>query len=373
MQRHVIPIISSGRDLVCTAETGSGKTAAFLLPLVNQIFQNPPEMVTLGVFIRPLVLIICPTRELCTQIYEESLRLTYRSFVKCANLLGGHPVSPQCSAMKGSLIVVCTPGRILDLLRRKLVDLSSLRTVVIDEADKMLDQGFRDMMIGIISKFGAPKNIQKLLFSATLPSKTQELAARIMKEDFLFIAIGKIGKLSETVEQVIVKSSSSEKIDLAADMICRVRDSNPSGALILLFVNRKVSVSSVAVHLGRCISGMRILSLHGGMDQPARTASYASFLNNRFAVLVTTDVSQRGLDISRLQAIINFDMPPTIEAYTHRIGRVARLGRPGLAISILTNSDYGIAGPLVQLLEDSNCKVPKFLKTMVSGGYDHAL
>ncbi len=318
IQAHSLPLILAGKDVIAKAKTGSGKTAAFGIGLLS-------EMVVSNSRIQALVL--CPTRELADQVGKELRRLArFTENIKVLTLCGGAPFGPQLSSLEhGAHIVVGTPGRLLDHLRRGSLDLSSLRTLVLDEADRMLDMGFYDDISTLIA--AAPKKKQTLLFSATYPESIITMSAEIQHEA-VEISVDETHEAG-TIEQMLYEVDKDERAAAVARILSHYR---PESTLV--FCNTKIDCQSVADALVEW--GFSALPIHGDMEQRERDEVLVRFANKSVSVLVGTDVAARGLDIKELSAVINYELSRDPEIHIHRIGRTGRAGEQGLAISLMT-------------------------------------
>jgi len=331
IQAMSIPKLLAGKDLIGQAATGSGKTAAFSIPLLERIDTKTRQL---------QALVLCPTRELCEQIARELRKLgRYKKDIQVLTLSGGHPVFLQLKSLEhGAQVAVGTPGRIVDHLKRKSLDLSHIQTIVLDEADRMLDMGFRDHIEGILKK--TPPERQTSLFSATFPPTIEGLSKRYQREP----------------ERVTVETTELEHPDI--DQICyRTRHDVKTDALVtflksrvldsvLVFCNLKIRVDEVVEDLRR--AGLSADKLHGDLDQGQRERVMAKFRNHSTRILVATDVAARGIDVVGLDAVINYDMPNDPEQYVHRIGRTGRAGATGLAVSFVT----GIEGAKLERIRE---------------------
>jgi len=321
IQAQSLPHVLKGRDLIAQAKTGSGKTAAFGIGLLEQI--NPR-------FFGVQALILCPTRELADQVGKELRRLARSTpNIKLVLLCGGKPFGPQKGSLQhGAHIVVGTPGRIQDHLRKETLRLDGLKTLVLDEADRMLDMGFFDVMTEIIAQ--TPKNRQTLMFSATYPNTIKTMCRSIQRNP------------------VTVTVEAEHKPGVIEQVFYEVKKHERNNTLLALFEHYKPDNALVFCHTKRqCdeVAGflrdrqIEALAIHGDLDQRERDQVLVRFSNNSCPVLVATDVAARGLDIKSLQAVINYELPRDPEIYIHRIGRTGRAGEKGLALSIFTESE----------------------------------
>jgi ATP-dependent RNA helicase DeaD len=319
VQEKVIPVmLESERDIIALAQTGTGKTAAFGLPLVNKINTSKSAGVQ--------VLILCPTRELCLQITDDMISFSkYMPDLHILPVYGGSSIDNQIRALKkGIQIIVATPGRMLDLINRKSVDLSTVKNVVLDEADEMLNMGFIDSLNDILKV--VPKERRTLLFSATMPDRVASIAANYMNTP-LEIVIGSRNSGSENIKHLCYTVSSKDKYNA----LKRIVDYNPN-IYGIVFCRTKRETGEIAEKLIR--DGYNAEALHGDLSQVQRDYVMQKFRIGNIKLLVATDVAARGLDVSDLTHIINFNLPDDIETYNHRSGRTGRAGKTGTSVVI---------------------------------------
>lgn len=315
VQAQSLPPILQGRDVVAQAQTGSGKTAAFALGLLSTLDAET---------IRLQGLVLCPTRELADQVSREIRRLArFIPNVKVLTLCGGVPLRPHLASLAHEPhIVVGTPGRLLELLEKDALPLQALKVLVIDEADRMLDMGFADAMRGIIRR--APGKRQTLMFSATIPDAIREIS-RDFQQDPVDISVA--AEDESRIEQTFFEVEPERKVDALAMLLLKHR---PESAVV--FCNMKKDVRNVSNDIAE--RGFSVLALHGELDQREREEMLVQFANRSCNVLVASDVAARGLDISELPMVVNFDIPQDADTYIHRIGRTGRAGRRGLALNL---------------------------------------
>lgn len=321
VQEQSLPHVLKGRDLIAQAKTGSGKTAAFGIGLLERI--NPR-------FFGVQALVLCPTRELADQVGKELRRLA-RSIpnIKLILLCGGKPFGPQKGSLEhGAHIVVGTPGRIQDHLRRETLKLDGLKTLVLDEADRMLDMGFFDVMTEIISQ--TPKNRQTLMFSATFPEAIKKMCRRIQRDPVMVTVESEHN--TDVIEQLFYEVKKHERNNTLRALFEHYK---PQSALV--FCHTKRQCDDVASYLRD--HKIEALAIHGDLEQRERDQVLVRLSNNSCPVLVATDVAARGLDIKSLQVVINYELPRDPEIYIHRIGRTGRAGETGIALSIFTESE----------------------------------
>jgi len=322
IQLQSIPLLLAGKDVVGQSRTGSGKTAAFGLPI----------LVKVRVKVRRLqALILCPTRELCAQVARELRKLGRRHpGLQVLELAGGQPIRPQIFSLeKGAHIAVGTPGRVLDLLRRNVLDLKLVSTVVLDEADRMLDMGFEEDMEQILGAL--PEKRQTVLFSATFPPSI-EVMSNSYQSAPIRVAIDSGEQKSPAIRQIVYETVAEEKV---VTLLRVLQDLNPQSAIV--FCNFKVVVADVVKALSS--AGISAGALHGDLEQFERDRMMAKFRNRSVRVLVATDVAARGIDVEALDLVVNLDLPSKPDTYVHRIGRSGRAGKVGLAISIATGRE----------------------------------
>uniref|UniRef100_A0A0K8S8X9 RNA helicase n=1 Tax=Lygus hesperus TaxID=30085 RepID=A0A0K8S8X9_LYGHE len=369
VQKHAIPIIMSRRDVMACAQTGSGKTAAFLVPILNQMLDggpvNTPQRYGGRRKLYPLGLVLAPTRELATQIYEESRKFAYRSRLRPSVVYGGAPVGDQMRDLdRGCHLLVATPGRLVDMLDRGKIGLENCRFLVLDEADRMLDMGFEPQIRRIVEKDSMPPTgeRQTLMFSATFPKEIQILA-RDFLDNYIFLAIGRVGSTSENITQKIVWVEEQDKRAFLLDLLEAARQ-NQEDSLTLVFVETKKGADSLEDYLYR--SGYPVTSIHGDRTQKEREEALKNFRSGQTPVLVATAVAARGLDIPHVKHVINFDLPNDVEEYVHRIGRTGRMGNLGLATSFFNDKNRNLVRDLVDLIVDSKQELPSWLETLCS-------
>ncbi len=331
VQAASLPLALAGHDLIVQAKTGSGKTVAFALPLLAKL--NVPQFAVQA-------LVLCPTRELADQVTQEIRRLARaEDNVKILTLCGGSPVRPQLASLEhGAHIVVGTPGRVLDHLDRETLRLEALTTLVLDEADRMLDMGFADDIAKVAAR--CPKQRQTLLFSATYPEGVTKLAGRFMRQPQEVTLREKHDH--SMIRQRFYEVKEAERLHAVGLLLDHFR---PASALA--FCNTKQQCRDlVAVLKGQ---GIVALELHGDLDQRDRDQVLVQFANGSCSVLVATDVAARGLDIAQLEAVINVDITPDVEVHTHRVGRTGRAGEAGWAFSLASMDEMGRVGRIDEM------------------------
>lgn len=365
VQKNSIPIIQAGRDLMACAQTGSGKTAAFLVPTLDRMLamggppQPPPGRGGRRACF-PTALVLAPTRELASQIHEEGLKFCHQSGILSRVVYGGADVRDQLRQLeRGCDLIVATPGRLVDMVERGRVSLECIRFFILDEADRMLDMGFEPQIRQITYELGLPEKDyrQTLMFSATFPKEIQQLASDFLK-DYLFLAVGRVGSTTDFIQQRIEYAEEHSKRDMVINLL------NSIPGLTLVFVETKRGADALEDFLIR--EGYPATSIHGDRSQPEREDALRSFRSGRTPIMVATDVAARGLDIPNVTHVINFDLPNDVDDYVHRIGRTGRAGNSGLATALINEKNRNIVRDLVELLSEANQEVPPFLSQMSS-------
>jgi ATP-dependent RNA helicase RhlE len=337
VQQQVMVPILQGKDIIASAQTGTGKTAAFLLPLVHKLITEPHDEHLIN------VLIIVPTRELAVQIAQNLEGLSYFTDVSSIAVYGGGDggsFSAEKKALSSGVdVVVCTPGRMIAHLNMGYVKMQSLKYLVLDEADRMLDMGFHDDIMKIISYL--PKKRQNLLFSATMPMKMREMARKILHNpEEINIAVS---KPPEQIVQEAFVVYEPQKIPLVKDLL-RSRDFQS----VIIFCSKKQNVKQLAAVLKR--SGLSIEEIHSDLEQAQREQVLQDFRNKKLRILVATDILSRGIDIEDIDLVINFDVPNDGEDYVHRIGRTARAASAGTAYTFISEGEQRKFLQIEQLL-----------------------
>ncbi|KDN46135.1 DEAD-domain-containing protein [Tilletiaria anomala UBC 951] len=368
VQKYSIPIVEQGRDLMGCAQTGSGKTGGFLFPILSALFTHgppppPPEMANGGHGRRkafPSTLILAPTRELVSQIYEEARKFTYRSWVRPAVVYGGADIGQQLRQIeRGCDLLAATPGRLVDLMERSRISLANVRFLVLDEADRMLDMGFEPQIRRIVDGEDMPGVMarQTLMFSATFPRDIQLLAKDFLKE-YVFLSVGRVGSTSENITQKIEYVEDEDKRSVLLDVLA----SMPSGGLTLIFVETKRMADILSDFLLR--SNIAATSIHGDRTQQERERALQLFRTGKTPIMVATAVAARGLDIPNVTHVVNYDLPSDIDDYVHRIGRTGRAGNTGVATGFFNRGNRNITRDLMDLLKEANQEVPSWLEAV---------
>ncbi|KAM6289868.1 putative ATP-dependent RNA helicase DDX4 [Aegotheles albertisi] len=359
VQKYSIPIILAGRDLMACAQTGSGKTAAFLLPLVAHMMRDGVTASSFKEQQEPECIIVAPTRELINQIFLEARKFVYGTCIRPVVIYGGTQTGHSIrQIIQGCNILCATPGRLLDIIKREKIALHNVKYLVLDEADRMLDMGFGMDMKQLISFPSMPPKDkrQTLMFSATFPEEVQRLAGEFLKTDYLFVVVGHVGGACSDVQQSILQVPQYSRRDKLIEIL-----QSTGHERTMVFVDRKKKADYIAAFL--CQENIPATSIHGDREQRERELALQDFRSGKCPVLVATSVAARGLDIEKVQHVINFDLPSTIEDYVHRIGRTGRCGNTGKAVSFFdSNSDAHLAQSLVKVLSDAQQEVPVWLE-----------
>ena len=332
IQEAAIPAALRGRDIIGTAQTGTGKTAAFILPILNKLLDGPRG--------QPRVLIVTPTRELAEQINQVTRALSAGTGLRSATIYGGVGADRQIKALRqGVEILVACPGRLLDLIQQRHAKMNRIEILVLDEADRMFDMGFLPDVRRIIK--AVPEQRQTMLFSATFPAEVEQLAAQTLKEPQK-IAMG-ISKPAVTVTHALYPVPQHLKTGLLLKILKQI-----SSDSVLVFVRTKHRADKVAKQIAH--AGFRVTSLHGNRTQGQREHALHGFKSGHFPIMVATDIAARGLDIESITHVINYDMPDTADAYIHRIGRTGRAQRTGDAFTLVTDEDKDMIRSLERIM-----------------------
>lgn len=365
VQKNATPIITSGRDLMACAQTGSGKTAAFLVPTLDRMIAmgappQPPQSnrSSRRRIVYPTALVLAPTRELASQIYDEAQKFCHQSGILARVVYGGADVRDQLRQLeRGCDLIVATPGRLVDMVERGRISLECIRFLILDEADRMLDMGFEPQIRQIVEDFYLPAKgeRQTLMFSATFPKEIQQLASDFL-EDYIFLAVGRVGSTTDFIQQRVEFCDEASKRDMVLNLL------NTIPGLTLVFVETKRGADALEDFLIR--QQYPATSIHGDRSQGEREDALRSFRSGRTPIMVATDVAARGLDIPNVTHVINFDLPSDIDDYVHRIGRTGRAGNSGLATALINEKNRNIVRDLVELLSEAGQEVPPFLTEM---------
>ena len=332
IQEAAIPAALRGRDIIGTAQTGTGKTAAFVLPILNKLLDGPRGM--------PRALIVTPTRELAEQIYQVVRALSAGTRLRSATIYGGVGASRQIKALKdGVEILVATPGRLLDLMQQRHANLNRIEILVLDEGDRMFDMGFLPDIKRIIK--AVPVQRQTMLFSATFPLEVEQLAAQSLR-DPQRISLG-LSRPAHTVTHALYPVPAHLKSALLLKLLKQTATDS-----VLVFTRTKHRAEKVARQIAH--AGFRVTSLHSNRTQGQREQALSGFRSGHFPIMVATDIAARGLDVENISHVINYDMPDTADAYIHRIGRTGRAQRTGDAFTLVTPEDDDMIRALERIM-----------------------
>ncbi len=336
IQSKTIPLILKGHDVMGLAQTGTGKTAAFALPILQRLLNNRAPKNSAK------VLVLAPTRELASQINENFTTFSRNTDIRSTVVIGGIGMAPQIKAIKSAQVIVACPGRLLGLMAQNAVTLDAIDTLVLDEADRMLDMGFMPDIKKILATL--PRQRQNLLFSATMPTSIRNFAGKILVNPKTI----KINTASpgSNIKQTFYNTHNQEKAALLEDLI-----KQSSHQSMLIFTRTKYKAKNLSRRLSK--NGHESTFLQGNMSQGQREKALRGFQTGQFSIMVATDIASRGIDCDRITHVINYDMPDTVETYTHRIGRTGRAGRSGKAVSLVTRDDAAQLRAIQRVIEIS--------------------
>jgi ATP-dependent RNA helicase RhlE len=332
IQAQAIPLVLKGRDLMGLAQTGTGKTAAFTLPIVDRLIDGPK---------RTRALVLTPTRELCVQVEESVHKYARHSDLTVVSVYGGVPLEPQQVKLRAGVdIVVATPGRLIDHLERQNVVFDDLEVLVLDEADRMLDMGFAPQINRIVAD--VPKYRQTLLFSATMPPEVEALARKYLRKPIV-VQVGRRSQAASTVTHAVYPVPRDRKSALLAQLLREAALDS-----VLVFTRTKHGADRVVRHLER--EGIEATAMHADKTQPQRTKALQDFKSGKVRVLVATDIAQRGLDISDITHVVNYDVPQQAEDYVHRIGRTGRAEKEGDAFTFMSPDEIAMVRSIERVI-----------------------
>lgn len=373
IQKYSIPTVLADRDLMACAQTGSGKTAAFLIPVVETLCRRGPDD---RQFSRskyyPRALILAPTRELAQQIHVEARKLLYCSGMRAVCVYGGASINEQFSDLASGVdLLVATPGRLMDMMDRGRIALDKVGFIVLDEADRMLDMGFEPQIRKIVdhetmppaySDFPEEFTRRMLMYSATFPDEIQNLAQDFLHE-YIFLAVGRVGSTTALITQQLKYVESQHKTDELLDLIPTLKGKT------LVFTATKRTADSIESIL--CRNQFRAITIHGDKTQEQREYALQQFRSGDCNIMVATDVAARGLDIPDVQYVVQYDLPGNIDDYVHRIGRTGRRGNVGTALSFTNEQNRPIFEELLKLLQEAKQEIPSWFTKMVSNSHMH--
>ncbi|ETS78481.1 hypothetical protein PFICI_10543 [Pestalotiopsis fici W106-1] len=383
IQQYSIPAIHMGHDLIAIAQTGSGKTAAYLIPIINKLMgkakklaaprPNPVEVeagVATSVTAEPLVVVVCPARELAIQIFNVARKFCYRTMLRPVVIYGGGPLRDQVYQLqRGCDILVASPGRLVDMMERpSVLSLRRVRYMVVDEADEMLHQDWEEEFNKILSGGEQEEgNVKYMLFSATFPTQIRKLAKDHLAASHLRINVGRVGSTHANIEQQIIWVDNSMKKQALCDLLFSLEPKRT-----IIFVNNRRLADELDDYLFN--KDMPCTSMHADRTQREREDAMRAFRNGTTPILIATGVTARGIDVRNVGYVINYDLPSVdhggITEYTHRIGRTARAGRKGQAFSFYTERDEPLAELLTKTLLETKQEIPEFLKQYVPENAD---
>ncbi|KAM6922078.1 putative ATP-dependent RNA helicase DDX59 [Xenentodon cancila] len=348
VQMQMVPVGLTGRDVIASADTGSGKTVAFLMPVVVRALENPAHSVC-----SPVALILTPTRELAIQIERQAKELVMGlPNMRTALLVGGMPLPPQLHRLKRSIkIVIATPGRLIEILKQKALQLDNVKIVVVDEVDTMLKMGFQQQVLEILEQ--VPEEHQTLLASATIPAGTEDLAARLV-HDPVRIAIGEKNQPCANVRQILLWVEEPSKKKKLFEIL---NDSKLYQPPVVVFVDCKLGADLLCEAVAK-VTGLTTVAIHSDKNQWERNRILRGLLDGEFEVVVSTGVLGRGLDLVNVRLVVNFDMPNTMDEYVHQVGRAGRLGHRGTAITFINNNNKRVFLEVVNRVKPTGSILP---------------
>lgn len=362
IQKVVIPFLLQGKDVMACSETGTGKTVAYLFPIISNLIKEKVQSFSFSSSeqsnekVYPSTMILVPSRELGDQIAKESKKLCYLTGLKTVAIYGGTRYDKQQMELsKGCDILVGTPGRITDYLRKEKINLSQIKTIIIDEADKMLDMGFEPQLSVIINDFQilAKDKRQNIMFSATFNSQVEQIAKKFLND---YYKIRPSNVVPKKIIQELILAEDSEKNDKLCQCLQKINSA------VIIFLETKRGVDSLKELLES--KEYSVLSIHGDKSQYDRENAIKDFSKGSNQILIATDVASRGIDFQNVQYIINYDLPKHIDDYIHRIGRTGRMGQEGNAISFINSSNSSIFNKLYLFMKSQNQVIPKWFFTM---------
>jgi ATP-dependent RNA helicase DDX3X len=359
IQKNVIKLINDGKDVMGCSKTGSGKTIAFLLPIVNKLLSGPVPVIPqqYGVSF-PVALVLAPTRELAEQIYTEARKICHKTNLIVSRIYGGVPFPPQLRDIRNGVdIVIATPGRLNDLTKNGHVDLTFTTNLIIDEADRMLDMGFEPQIDEIINAYSMPKTCkrQNLFFSATFPKEVKELARNYMNDHYM-ISVNNTNEaiVNENIKHKLVRSERGKENSTLVNLVKELKGS------ILIFSETKSAVNSLEYLLKS--NGIKAASIHGDKNQMQRQFVIDDFSNGKVKILIATDVASRGIDFPNISYVINKEIPRNIEDYVHRVGRTGRSGYSGTAITLIRDDETASCQDLLNILKKFKQEIPDWFE-----------
>ena len=344
IQQQAIPLALAGRDLIGLAQTGTGKTAGFTLPIVHNLITNPVLDSAGKSLHRVRVLILTPTRELAAQVEESFRKYGRYTDLRVVPIFGGVGIEPQSKSLRNGVdVVVATPGRLLDHMERQNVVFDDLEVLVLDEADRMLDMGFAPQLNRIVDEI--PKYRQTLLFSATMPPEVEALARRYLRKPVV-VQVGRRSETASTVTHAVYPVPRERKTQLLVELLKK-----PEMDSVLIFTRTKHGADRVVRHLEQ--EGVNATAMHADKSQGERTRALEDFKSGKIRVLVATDIAQRGLDVSGISHVVNYDVPQQPEDYVHRIGRTGRAAATGDAYTFMSTDEIAMVRTIERMMGES--------------------
>ena len=359
IQKAVIPYMKDGKDIMGCSETGSGKTIAYLFPVIyNMLLSGPPQSSSSkpSRTAYPVSLVLVPTRELADQVYKEAKKLSYLTGINPVKIYGGVPYESQLFQLSlGCDILVSTPGRLIDYLKTNTISLKMVSMLIIDEADRILDMGFEEQLNTIFFNYDLVNKDkrQNLMFSATFSPEIRGIARKFMR-DYYFVQPKNISP--RQIKQEIIKASESEKNKILSQILFKLNGS------IIIFTDTKKGADNLSYFLYSM--KFRSCAIHGNKKQFQRQSAIQNFTNGHIPILIATDVASRGLDFPNVNYVINYDLPKNLEDYIHRIGRTGRMGQQGTAISLINETNKPIIRKLYQFFKSQNQQIPPWFDEM---------
>ena len=340
IQQQAIPLALNGRDLIGLAQTGTGKTAGFTLPIIQRLLEEGHGHVAAGAH-RVRVLVLTPTRELCVQVEESFRKYGKHTTLRVAPIYGGVGVEPQTNQLrKGVDVIVATPGRLLDHMERQNVVFDDLEVLVLDEADRMLDMGFAPQLNRIVAD--VPRFRQTLLFSATMPPEVEALARKYLRKPIV-VQVGRRSSAASTVTHAVYPVPRDRKTDLLAELLKKEGMDS-----VLIFSRTKHGADKIVRHLES--KGISATAMHADKSQGERTRALEDFKSGKVRVLIATDIAQRGLDVSGISHVVNYDVPQQAEDYVHRIGRTGRAASTGDAFTFMAPDEIAMVRSIERVI-----------------------
>lgn len=357
IQKYSIPTVLANRDLMACAQTGSGKTAAFLIPVIEMLYGQPRDDRGSYSMFHPRALILAPTRELAQQIHIQAKKLTYCCGMRSVCVYGGADIREQFNELKSGVdILVATPGRLWDMIERRKMSLADVNFLIMDEADRMLDMGFEPQIRQIVQNTDLNLDRRTLMYSATFPDEIQGMAQDFL-DNYIFLAVGRVGSTTALITQRLKYVQEQNKMSELLDIVPKMEGK------ILVFCGTKRMADGVTYKLRDC--NYNAVAIHGDKNQSEREHALQMFRDDACDVMVATDVAARGLDIPNVMWVLQFDLPQNIDDYVHRIGRTGRRGNTGTAIAFTNENNRSIFNQLLQILREAKQDIPTWFTQLI--------